>query len=85
MSREIHIESLKDEDIDIINKELEIVIEPGPYDTNSKPTFIYPMDISKDGSHAYIPFAYGRTCAGGPYDRPDISVSYTHLTLPTKA
>jgi superfamily II DNA or RNA helicase len=72
MSREIHIDSVELEAREQIMKELQIKIEPSNYGFNAKPTYICPID--EVGDYAYIPFAYGRTCVGGPFPCPDRSV-----------
>lgn len=69
MSRKIHIESIELDAREQIVKELQIKLEGSKYVHNSKPTYIYPIDVGED--YAYIPFAYGRTCVGGPYECPD--------------
>lgn len=69
MSRKIHIESIELDAREQIMKELQIKLEGSKYVHNSKPTYIYPIDVGED--YAYIPFAYGRTCVGGPYECPD--------------
>jgi superfamily II DNA or RNA helicase len=69
MSREILIESLSDEIREQVSNDLEIKIEGSTFVYNSQPKFIYPLDITD--THAYIPFAYGRTCTGGPYPCPE--------------
>jgi superfamily II DNA or RNA helicase len=69
MSREILIESLSDYIKEKISNDLEIKIEGSTFVYNSQPKSIYPMDITE--THAYIPFAYGRTCVGGPFKCPD--------------
>lgn len=71
MSREICINSLSDEVRETISNDLQIKIEGSRFVYNSKPTYIYPIDVTDD--YAYIPFAYARTCAGGPFKRPDRS------------
>ena len=68
MSRELLIESLSDEIREQISNELELKIEGSTF-VYTRPKFIYPMNII--GIHAYIPFAYGRTCVGGPYRCPE--------------
>ena len=68
MSREILIDSLSDEIREKITYDLEIKIEVSTFVYNAHPKFIYPMDVTD--THAYIPFAYGRTCIGGPYPCP---------------
>jgi hypothetical protein len=69
MSRKIHIESIELDAREQIMKELQIKIEGSKYVNNSKPTYIYPIEVGED--YAYIPFSYGRTCIGGPYECPD--------------
>jgi superfamily II DNA or RNA helicase len=69
MSRKIHIDSIELDVRDQIMKELQIKIEGSKYVNNSKPTYVFPIDVGED--YAYIPFAYGRTCIGGPYECPD--------------
>jgi hypothetical protein len=50
-------------------KELQIKIEGSKYTPMSKPSYIYPIDVTDD--HVYIPFAYGKNCSHGPFPRPD--------------
>lgn len=69
MSREILIDSLSDEVREKITKDLQIKIEGSTFVYNSQPTYIYPIDVTDD--YAYIPFAYGRTCSGGPFPCPE--------------
>jgi superfamily II DNA or RNA helicase len=69
MSRKLHIDSLSQETSEIIMKELQIKIEGSKFVHNSKPTYIYPIDVTDD--YAYIPFAYGKYCSSGPFDRPE--------------
>ena len=68
MSRKIHIDSIDVDDREKIMKELQIKLEGSTYVHNSKPTYIYPIEVGED--YVYIPFSYGRTCAGGPYECP---------------
>jgi superfamily II DNA or RNA helicase len=68
MSRKIHIESIELDVREQIMNELQIKLEGSKYVHNSKPTYIYPIEVGEE--YAYIPFAYGRTCIGGPYDCP---------------
>ena len=72
MSREIHIDSIESEVREQIMKDLQIKIEGSTFVHNSKPTYIYPIDVV--GDYAYIPFAYGRNCQGGPFSCPDREV-----------
>jgi len=76
MSRKIHIDSVDEKDREIIMKDLQIKLEGSTYVNNSKPTYIYPLDVTED--NAYIPFAYGRTCAGSPFKCPERE-SFTKL------
>ena len=69
MSREIHIDSIKLEVREQIIKELQIKVDGSTFIYNSKPSYIYPID--EVGDYAYIPFAYGRKCVGGPFPCPD--------------
>ena len=69
MSRKILIDSLSDKIRDQISNELEIKVEGSTFVFKAKPKFIYPMDVTD--THAYVPFAYGRTCVGGPYPCPE--------------
>jgi superfamily II DNA or RNA helicase len=69
MSRKIHIESIELDVREQIMKELQVRIEGSTYVRNSNPKYIYPIDVGED--YAYIPFAYGRECVGGPYECPD--------------
>lgn len=50
-------------------EDLQIKIEGSTFIHNSKPKYIYPLDVTD--THAYIPFAYGRKCSGGSFTRPD--------------
>ena len=68
MSRKIHIESIELEVREQIMKELQIKIDGSTYVKNSNPKYIYPIEVGED--YAYIPFAYGRECMGGPYECP---------------
>ena len=68
MSRQIHIDSVDEKDRDVIMKDLQIKIEGSKFVYDPKPSYIYPIDVGED--YAYIPFAYGRTCAGGPFECP---------------
>lgn len=65
MSREIHIDSVDEKDREQIVKDLQIEIKGSKFALNANPTYIYPINVTED--YAYIPFAYGRTCAGGPF------------------
>lgn len=69
MSRKLHIDSVDEKDREQIMSDLQIKIEGSKYVHNSQPTYIYPIDVTED--YAYIPFAYGRTCAGGPFQCPE--------------
>jgi superfamily II DNA or RNA helicase len=69
MSRKIYIDSIKYEDREQIMKDLQIKLEGSTFAYNSKPTYIYPIDVQDD--FAYIPFAYGRSCPGGPFLCPE--------------
>ena len=77
MSRKVNIDSIEYEHREQIMKDLQIKIEGSTYVHNSKPSYIYPLDIC--GDNAYIPFAYGRICPGGPFIRPERD-SYGKLT-----
>jgi superfamily II DNA or RNA helicase len=69
MSRKILINKISDGDRDQIMKDLTITIEPSSFVYNAQSTYIYPIDIIED--YVYIPFAYGYSCPGGPYNRPE--------------
>jgi len=69
MSRKIKIELVNENDREKITNDLQIKIEGSTFIHNSKPSFIYPIDVQEE--YAYIPYAYGRTCAGGPFPCPD--------------
>lgn len=56
MSRKISIQNLTDPEIEKINKELQIKIEPSKYAFGAAPTYIFPFDF-KDNI-AYVPFSY---------------------------
>ena len=71
MSRKIHIDSVGEKDREQIMNDLQIKIEGSSYVHNSKPSYIYPIEVGED--YAYIPFSYGRTCAGGPFECPERS------------
>ena len=71
MSRKIYIDSVDETDREQIMKDLQIKLEGSTYAQNSKPSYIYPLDVTDD--HAYIPFSYGNTCAGGPFPCPERS------------
>lgn len=71
MSRKVLIESLSDELKEKISNDLEIKIEGSSFVYNALPKFVYALDITP--THAYIPFAYGFTCEGGPFDCPEKS------------
>lgn len=77
MSREIHIDSVDEKDREQIMKDLQIKLEGSTYVQNSKSSYIYPIDVRED--YAYIPFAYGRTCTGGPFPCPERD-AYKKLT-----
>lgn len=68
MSRKVLIESLSDEVKEQITKDLEIKLEASTFVYNAQAKFLYPLDITDD--YVYIPFAYGRTCLGGPFKCP---------------
>jgi superfamily II DNA or RNA helicase len=69
MSRKITIDSVSMEDREQITKDLQIEIEGSSFVHNSKSRFIYPIDVGD--VYAYIPFAYGRECKGGPFMCPE--------------
>ena len=69
MSRKIHIDSVREEDREKILEDLQIKIEGSSYVSNSAPSYIYPLQVTDE--HAYIPFSYGRTCAGSPFLCPE--------------
>lgn len=69
MSREFVIDEVSMENKKKIMDELQIRIEGSTFVHNSKPKYIYPIDVTD--THAYIPFAYGRNCSGGPFPRPE--------------
>ena len=68
MSREFVIDEVSMEDKKKIMGDLQIKIEGSTFVHNSKPKYIYPLDVTD--TRAYIPFAYGSKCPGGPYPRP---------------
>jgi superfamily II DNA or RNA helicase len=63
MSRKVSIQSLTDEEISKINKELQIQVEPSKYAFNAPPTIISLFEA--EGDNVYIPFAYSTV-----YPRP---------------
>lgn len=69
MSRKMHIDSVSEADREQIMKDLQIKMEGSTYVKNSQTSYIYPIEVTED--HAYIPFSYGRTCAGGPFECPE--------------
>ena len=69
MSREFIIDEVPMEHKEKIMADLQIKIEGNTFVKNSAPKYIYPLDVTD--IHAYIPFAYGLTCPGGPFDRPN--------------
>lgn len=69
MSRKIHIDSIDESDREQIMKDLQIKIEGSTYVQNAQPSYVYPIEVGED--YAYIPFAYGRNCAGSPFPRPE--------------
>jgi len=74
MSRKVLIESLSDEVKEQITKDLEIKLEASTFVYNAQAKFLYPLT----DDYVYIPFAYGRTCLGGPFKSPSITnVNFT--------
>ena len=69
MSRAFVIDEVFMEDKKKIMDDLQIRIEGSTFVHNSKAKYIYPLDVTD--THAYIPFAYGRKCPGGPFPRPE--------------
>lgn len=69
MSIEIHIDSVPIDVREQITKDLQVEIEGSSFVHNAQSRFIYPIDVGED--YAYIPFAYGRNCKGGPFKRPE--------------
>jgi superfamily II DNA or RNA helicase len=68
MSRKIHIESTELDVREQIMKDLQVRIEGSKY-SNSSPSYVYPIEVGEE--YAYIPFAYGRICTGGPFECPN--------------
>lgn len=68
MSRKILLNSINDSHLEQMTKELQIKIEGSTFIHNAQPTIIQPYDVTE--THGYIPFAYARTCPGGPFPRP---------------
>lgn len=66
MSRKISIDSLSDQDLKKLSKELQVAQEPSKYAFNSQPNYICLYDA--EGNNLYIPFAYSRK-----YPRPERS------------
>lgn len=73
MSRKISLDDTPDDIRKQILSDLTIKIESDKYAANAPPTYIYPFDIYEENKkdYAYIPFAYGNTCKGGPFSRPE--------------
>lgn len=71
MSRKVLIESVCDEIKEKISNDLEIKKEGSSFVFNSSPKYVYALDVTD--KYAYIPFAYGLTCDGGPFDCPEKS------------
>lgn len=64
MSRKLRIEDLSDEEIDTLNKDLEIEQEPSKYAAFAKPKVLTLYD--QDEKYVYVPFAYKED-----YSRPE--------------
>ena len=69
MSRVFEIDSVSMEDRQKIMEDLSVKLEGSTFVMNSQPKYIEALDVTD--THAYIPFAYGRNCPGGPFPRPD--------------
>lgn len=69
MSRVFEIDSVPIEDREKIMRELSIKLDESTFVTNSQSKYIEALDVTD--THAYIPFAYGRRCPGGPFSRPE--------------
>jgi superfamily II DNA or RNA helicase len=69
MSRKIHIDSVPLEVREQITEDLKVEIKGSSFIYNSQSRFIYPIDVGEE--YAYIPFAYGGICKGGPFKRPE--------------
>jgi superfamily II DNA or RNA helicase len=73
MAREIHIDSISEDNRKKLTEELSIKIDPSSFTPKAQPTYIYPYDVISIGGedYGYIPFAYGGEdeCPGGPYPR----------------
>jgi superfamily II DNA or RNA helicase len=69
MSRVFEINSVSIEDRQKIMEDLSVKLERSTFVMNSQPKYIEALDVTD--THAYIPFAYGRKCSGGPFPRPD--------------
>ena len=69
MSREFIIDEVPMEHKEKIMKDLQIKVEGNTFVKNSAPKYIYPLNVTD--THAYIPFAYGLSCSGGPFSRPN--------------
>lgn len=63
MSRKILINSLSDQDLEKISKQLQVCQQPSKYAFSAKPTYISLYEA--EGNHVYVPFAYSNK-----YDRP---------------
>jgi len=66
MSRKVAIDSLSEEDLKKLSKELQVAQEPSKYAFNAQPNYICLYDA--EGNDLYIPFAYSRK-----YPRRDAS------------
>jgi superfamily II DNA or RNA helicase len=71
MSRKIHIDSVSQEIREQMIEDLKITIEGSSFLYNAPPKYIYPIDVGDE--YAYIPFAYGFSCVGGPFLCPERS------------
>ena len=66
MSRKVLIDSLNDDDLKTISKDLQVAQAPSKYAFNTQPTYICLYEA--EGNDLFIPFAYGKK-----YPRPERS------------
>jgi superfamily II DNA or RNA helicase len=66
MSRKVLIDSLTDDDLKTLSKDLQVAQAPSKYAFNTQPTYICLYEA--EGNNLYIPFAYGKK-----YPRPERS------------
>ena len=68
MSLKILINDLTDNEREKISNDLKIKLEGSSFIVNTKPKYLYPLDVTED--YVYIPYAYGNTCLEGVYNLP---------------